>query len=241
MKTVHEVSKISGISIRALHHYDAIGLLKPTALSASGYRLYDDNALLRLQAILMFRELGFGLSDIAKILSSEKFDLKSALAEHVQMLKMQRDHIDGLIFQAEKMMKGENVDFKAFDKSEMDKYAEEVKAKWGNTGAYRESQEKAKNKTGAEKNAIAEGLMAKFAAFGAIKDLPADSKEANSLVHELASYITENYYNCTNEILAGLGEMYTQDDRFRESIDNVGGVGTAAFVGEAIKAYVRAK
>lgn len=239
MKTVHEVSKLSGVSIRALHHYDAIGLLKPSKVTEAGYRLYDENTLARLQTVLMFRELGFSLSDIKKILDSPDFDVRAALEQHIEMLRLQRRHIDGLISAAQTMMKGETAGFAAFDNSEMEKYAEEVKKKWGKTEAYRESEEKMKGKTEAQKNSLAAGLMEKFAGFGALRDFGAGSAEAQAAVKALQQYITENYYTCTDGILAGLGQMYTADERFTASIDAVGGPGTAAFVSEAITIYCK--
>ncbi len=239
MKTVHEVSEISGVSVRALHHYDAIGLLKPTKVTEAGYRLYDEAALCRLQTILLFKELGFSLSDIALILDSPQFDRNAALAEHVAMLKLQRAHVDGLIAQAQKMMRGERADFAAFDNSNMEKYAEEVKAKWGKTDAYRESLEKTKNQTEADKKSMADGLMAQFVQFGALKDLSPASVQAQEAVKALQTYITDHFYTCTKEILACLGETYVADERFRANIDTAGGEGTAAFVAKAIQTYCK--
>mgnify|MGYP000881895910 CR=1 FL=1 len=90
MKTVKEVSRITGVSVRTLHHYDAIGLLKPTAVTEAGYRLYDDAALERMQSILFFRELQFPLKDIKRILDAPDFDPMTALAQQVHLLEMQR-------------------------------------------------------------------------------------------------------------------------------------------------------
>lgn len=239
MKTVHEVSKISGVSIRALHHYDAIGLLKPTKVTEAGYRLYDEDAIGRLHTILMFRELGFSLNDIKAIMDNPDFDLKAALSQHIEMLKLQRNHIDGLITQAYRMMKGEDADFSAFDKSNMEKFAKEVKERWGNTDAYRESLTKTKSRSKSESTAAADVLMKQFVKFGEIRNNSPYSDEAQNAVKELQDCITANFYLCTNEILAGLGEMYTADERFRKSIDEAGGDGTASFVSEAIKHYCK--
>lgn len=237
MKTVHEISAVSGISVRTLHYYDSINLLKPTCLTEAGYRLYDDEALKRLQTVLMFRELGFALKDIKKILESPDFDLNTALKQHIELLEMQRSHIDGLIEQAEKMMKGENAGFSAFDKTEMEKYADEVRKRWGNTDAYKESENRLSGKTDEEIKNVSDGLMKRFSEFGKIKNLSPDSAEAHTAVKELQNYITANFYTCTNEILSGLGEMYVADERFRKNIDSYGGEGTALFVEKAIKAY----
>ena len=87
MKTVNEVSKLTGVSVRTLHHYDAIGLLKPTQVTAAGYRLYDDTALARLQTILLFRELQFPLKEIKSILDSPDFDREQALQQQIGLLE----------------------------------------------------------------------------------------------------------------------------------------------------------
>ena len=100
MKTVKEVSRITGVSVRTLHHYDAIGLLKPTVVTEAGYRLYDDAALERMQSILLFRELQFPLKDIKRILDAPDFDPMTALAQQVHLLEMQREHLEQLISHA---------------------------------------------------------------------------------------------------------------------------------------------
>ncbi|MBQ2776576.1 MAG: MerR family transcriptional regulator, partial [Peptococcaceae bacterium] len=90
MKTVKEVSNLTGVSVRTLHHYDAIGLLKPTELTEAGYRLYDDTALERLQMILLFRELQFPLKDIKVILDNPAFNQTEALSQQIALLELQR-------------------------------------------------------------------------------------------------------------------------------------------------------
>ena len=116
----------------------------------------------------------------------------------------------------------------------------EVRARWGNTDAYREHEEKTKNYSKETWSAVNDGLMAIFGEFAACKKsgAAADSAEAQALAAKLGAYITEHYYTCTNEILAGLGNMYVADERFRQNIDNHG-AGTAAFASAAIAAYCR--
>lgn len=237
MKTVHEVSELSGLSIRALHHYDAIGLLKPSRVTEAGYRLYDEKALERLQTVLLFRELGFKLNDIKKLLDDPRFDREAALSDHIEMLRLERKHIDRLIMAATKMLKGEEADLSVFDRREMEQYAKEAKERWGGTDAYREAEEKCKGRSGQEEKTTADGLMENLAAFAALRPLGAGADEVQAAVRSLQGYITEHYYTCTDEILAGLGQMYTADERFRANIDAAGGEGTAAFVSEAIARY----
>lgn len=143
MMTVNEVSKRTGVSVRSLHHYDAIGLLKPAKVTAAGYRLYGDEELARLQNIMLFRELQFPLKQIKEILDSPGFDQKEALAQQIQLLELQLKHTQALISFARNIQeKGvesmKETDFKAFDKSELVQYAKEVSERWGTTAAYAE-------------------------------------------------------------------------------------------------------
>ena len=117
-------------------------------------------------------------------------------------------------------------------------YESEARARWGNTDAYREHEQKTKNYTKEKWTEANDGMMAIFAEFSACKDSGAHSAEAQSLVAKLKAHITVNYYTCTDEILAGLGKMYVADDRFRENIDTYGD-GTAAFAAAAIDAYCK--
>ena len=235
MKTVHEASQISGVSVRTLHHYDAIGLLRPTAVTEAGYRLYDDTALARLQSILLFRELAFPLKEIKRIMDDPQFDQATALEQQIRLLELQQDRLSRLIDLARETMKTgvTHMDFTAFDNSKLEQYAAEVKERWGNTAAYQESAQR----PAAEQKDAAAGLMAQFARMGRLRTGDPAGQEAQAAVRELQEFITKHFYTCTPEILAGLGQMYTADDRFRASIDAAGGEGTADFAGKAIAVY----
>lgn len=241
MRTVNEVSKLTGVSVRTLHHYDAIGLLKPTKITDAGYRLYDDAALGRLQNILMFRELQFPLKEVKAILDSPTFDPKEALEQQIKLLELQRKHIDELIFFAREIQK-EGVDkmnFNAFNRTEIDQYAEEVKERWGSTKAYDEYMQKSKNKTDKELDIAANKLRALFADLGSLRQLSPAEKEVQEKIGELQEFISENYYTCTIDILSGLSQMYVCDERFKKNIDELGGDGTAEFVRQAISVYAQ--
>ena len=235
MKTVHEVSQISGVSVRTLHHYEAIGLLRPTAVTEAGYRLYDDTALARLQSILLFRELAFPLKEIKRIMDDPQFDQATALEQQIRLLELQQERLSRLIDLARETMKTgvTHMDFTAFDNSKLEQYAAEVKERWGNTAAYQESAQR----PAAEQKDAAAGLMAQFARMGRLRTGDPAGQEAQAAVRELQEFITKHFYTCTPEILAGLGQMYTADDRFRASIDAAGGEGTADFAGKAITVY----
>lgn len=236
MKTVKEISRLTGVSVRTLHYYDEINLLKPTETTDAGYRLYDDTALERLHSILLFRELQFPLGEIKAILDSNGFDKEAALKEQIKLLEMQKNRLDEIIDSARKLlMKGnDNMNFSAFNKSEIDKYADEAKKKWENTAAYKEFAEKH-----SDSNDKTEEFMQIFAEIGKIKHLEPDSQTVQSMIKKLQNFITENYYTCTDDILKGLGQMYIADERFKNNIDSAGGNGTAEFTAQAINTYYK--
>ena len=239
MMTVNEVSKLTGVSVRTLHYYDEIGLLHPAKVLDTGYRLYDEENLKRLQQIMLFRELQFPLKEIKKIIDNPGFDTRRALGNQIEMLSLRRNHLNKLIKHAKEMQKKEEskMDFKAFNKSDIEEYSKRAKEQWGDTAAYREYEEKAKNRTNKDEEKIAEKLMRIFVEFGNIKNQDPAGDEAQALAKELQNYITDNYYNCTKEILAGLGQMYAAGGEFTENIDAAGGSGTAAFTNKAIEIY----
>lgn len=236
MKTVKEISRLTGVSVRTLHYYDEINLLKPTKTTDAGYRLYDDTALERLHSILLFRELQFPLGEIKAILDSNGFDKEAALKEQIKLLEMQKNRLDEIIDSARKLlMKGnDNMNFSAFNKSEIDKYADEAKKKWENTAAYKEFAEKH-----SDSDDKTEEFMQIFTEIGKIKHLEPNSQTVQSMIKKLQNFITENYYNCTDDILKGLGQMYIADERFKNNIDCAGGNGTAEFTAQAINTYYK--
>ena len=239
MRTVKEISELTGLSVRALHYYDDIGLLKPSKVTEAGYRLYDDGALRRLQNILLFRELQFPLKEIRAILDTPEFDSSEALKQQIHLLELRKKHIEGLLSLAREVQQkgGFEMNFDAFSKEEIAQYEAEVKEKWGNTKAYAEYAEKAGKKNLQEQKDTADRLMELFAGLGELKELSPEDKSVQAKIGELQQFITDNYYTCTDEILQGLGEMYVSDERMKRNIDKTGGNGTAEFVREAISIY----
>ena len=239
MRTVKEVSRITGVSVRTLHYYDAIGLLKPTKVTEAGYRMYDDTALSRLQNILLFRELQFPLKEIKVILDSHGFSQEEAIAQQIKLLELQYKHIGELIsFAREIQTKGvRTMNFEVFNTNEIEQYKEEVKAKWGHSKAYREYEQRASSQSEHNYDKFADEIMSLFTKLGALKQFPPTDKAVQEKVAVLQSYINENFYTCNNEILKKLGEMYVCDERFKKNIDHFGGEGTAEFVRQAISVY----
>ena len=241
MKTVKEVSRLTGISVRTLHHYDAIGLLKPARVTEAGYRLYDDAALRRLQTILLFRELQFPLKEIREILDSPDFDPMDALEQQIGLLELRRQHLDELISHARRIQETGvmEMNFKPFDKSQMEAYTAQAKAKWGKTDAYKEFEKKTAGQSPEELSSTGDGLMDIFARMGAVRHLSPASPEAQELVAALQHYISEHYYTCTTQILRGLGQVYIAGDSMTGNIDSAGGPGTAEFAHQAIEIYCK--
>lgn len=239
MRTVNEVSKLTGVSVRTLHHYDAIGLLKPTTVTEAGYRLYDDTALERLQHILLFRELEFPLKEIREILESPNFDRGKALEQQITLLTLKKEHLENLIGLARgiKSIGVNKMDFTAFDTSKIDGYAAEAKATYGQTAEYKEFEEKSKGRTKEKTKKLNVQMMAMFTEFGTMRELLPDSKEVQAQVKKLQNFITEHFYTCSDEVLCGLGSMYAGGGEFTENINKTGGDGTAEFVFKAIRKY----
>lgn len=239
MMTVNEVSKLAGVSIRTLQYYDKIGLLKPARYTESGYRLYDDTGLERLQQILLFRELEFPLKEIKEIITGSNFDKVKALDQQIELLALKKEHLENLIDFARKLKtKGADImDFSAYDTSKIDEYAKKAKEEWGDTPQYKEYEKKSASRSKEDEANMMKGLLNVFAEFGKIKDTDPSSDEAKALARKLQDYITEHFYNCTNDILLGLGQAYVSNREFTENIDKAGGKGTADFACRAIKAY----
>ncbi len=241
MMTVHEVSKLAGVSVRALHHYDRIGLLHPAEVSDAGYRLYDDTALERLQFILLFKELEFPLKEIREILDRPGFDRGKALKQQIALLEMKKEHLDNLIALARgiQTLGVKYMDFTAFDTKKMDEYAKQAKESWGHTAEYQEYEEKSRGRTKEQEQKMGIGLMAIFSEFGKQKEADPADAAVQALVKKLQDYISQHYYTCSKEILASLGTMYAAGGSMTQNIDAAGGDGTAEFAAKAIQVYCR--
>lgn len=238
---VSEVAKLTGVTVRTLHYYDEIGLLKPSKVTEAGYRLYSNADLEILQQILFFRELDFSLSDIREIMLNPTYSRETALQNHRELLLQKRKHIDGLISLVDKTLKGDNdMSFKQFDTTEIKnarkEYAAEAKQRWGKSDAYTEYEEKVSAYDDPQWKLLnGEGSYI-LREFGENRHLDPASKEAQSLVKKWQEFITANFYNCTKAILSCLGEMYIGDDRFTQNIDRYG-QGTALFMATAIEIF----
>ena len=234
--SVSQMAKLTGVSIRTLHYYDHIGLLCPETAADSGYRWYGAEDVEKMQQILFYRELDFPLKDIRQILADPHYDKQEALRRQRQLLLLKRERLDGLLELLDANLKGERtMEFQGSDAKELEaarrQYADEAKARWGHTDAWKESQEK----TG-DPESQAAAMNDIFRRAAALRKGDPAGAEAQALVKEWQDLISDHYYACTKEILAGLGTMYTADERFQKNMDRFG-EGTAAFLSKAIAVY----
>jgi MerR family transcriptional regulator, thiopeptide resistance regulator len=240
--TVSQVAKLARLSVRALHHYDEIGLLVPSARTEAGYRLYGEADLERLQQILFFRELAFPLEEIRRILDDPEFDRGAALRMQRALLEERASHARALIDAVDRALEAleggaqlkEDEMFEAFDPSQ---YEDEVRERWGDTEAYRESARRTKGYTKddwrairAEQEEITRALAAEMES-GA----PASAETAMDLAERHRLHIDRRFYPCSPAMHRGLGEMYVEDSRFRENYERVR-AGLAVYLRDAIRA-----
>lgn len=241
MKTVKEVQKRTGVSIRALHHYDTIGLLKPTRVTEAGYRLYDDAALEKLSMILIFRELGLSLKEIADILHAPDYDRNLCLEKQIKLMQEKVGKLQDQIALAKAMLTvGVNyMCFDGFDPKKIDEYSTQAKALYGKTDAYKEYEQKSKNRSNAQETDLGAQVMDFFARLGKMRPCDPACEEAQRWAKELQAFFTQHYYTCTPQILGSLAESYADGGSMTENIDKAGGAGTGAFAKEVIDIYIK--
>ncbi len=241
--TVKAVAELAGISIRALHHYDEIGVLRPASNSASGYRLYTNADLEKLQQVLFFRELGFSLQEIKAIVNSPGFDRKQALLSHRRLLQEKQRRLEKLIRSVDEtidsMERGIRMDekemFEGFDKAQLEEWREEARQRWGSEQvdeSWRRASKYNKEDWAAmqhETREINEGLAARM-------DRDPSDPEVQALIGRHFRQIDERFYTVTPEIYRGLGELYVSDPRFTANYDNVK-PGLAQFMRSAMRVY----
>jgi MerR family transcriptional regulator, thiopeptide resistance regulator len=237
--TVGEVCRRSGVSVRALHHYDEIGLLRPSGRSRAGYRLYGEGDLARLQQILFFRALDVPLEQIARMLSAPDFDVVSTLRAQREALvaRLASTHallrtLDEAIAHHEtgKTMTQASM-FEGFDAAA---YEAEAEARWGESDAFRESKRRTARYDKADWQRIqAEGdaLYARCAAL-MLRGVPADSDEARAAAEAHRLYLCRWFYDCGHAMHASLGSLYVDDPRFTANLDEHG-VGLARYLRDA--------
>ena len=223
MKSVKEVSQLSGVSVRTLHYYDEIDLLKPSVVAENGYRYYNRDAVVRLQEILLYRELDFPRKKIKEIVGQPGYDKVQALRDQIKLIA----HAKAL------QMEEEEMSFEAFDQKAVKAFQEEAQARWGQTEAYQAFAAKEEESF----PEVTKEMTAIMSTFGQLKEYNPGDDSVQEQVKVLQDYISQHFYPCDQTVLAGLGQMYQTDNRFSSFIDKVGGRGTAAFLAEAIRIY----
>jgi DNA-binding transcriptional MerR regulator len=242
---VGTVARLAGVTVRTLHHYDDIGLLTPSGRSRAGYRSYDDADVERLQRILFYRELGFGLDEIKDVMSDDGTEASVHLRRQHAMLRDRIGRLERMVAAVEKALEARTMGinlspedrlevFGDFDPME---HAAEVEERWGETDAYRESMRRTRGYSKADWQRIkAEGQAAVEALVGAMRaGQPADSPEAmdGAELHRLQ--IDRNFYPCSYEMQLGLAQMYLADPRFSATYEKIE-PGLAQYVHDAIVA-----
>ncbi|WP_394825649.1 MerR family transcriptional regulator [Pendulispora albinea] len=241
MYKIGQLARLAHISVRALHHYDDIDLVRPSGRSESGYRLYTERDLERLQQVLFFRELGFPLERIARILADPTFDRRAALIEQRARLTADAERTRALIELVDRTlstmdegapMKPEDM-FEGFDPS---KYEEEAKARWGHTEAYAQSLERARSYGQADWQTIHAEAAATTRAFAELfqSGVSSGDPRAMDLAEQHRQHIDRWFYACSYAMHVGLGRMYVADARFAASYEKYA-AGLAQFIADAIR------
>ncbi|RPJ26128.1 MAG: MerR family transcriptional regulator [Chloroflexi bacterium] len=243
MFTVKQLSKLAGVTPRTLHHYDAIGLLKPSRVGDNGYRYYGEESLLRLQQILFYRELGIPLEDIKKIMGRGDFDVLGALRSHKDALQKQVARLNRLINTVDNTinhLKGNNIMsdkayFEGFSEEEQEKYALEAEQMY-DPETVRESNRKWKSYSASQKGSILAEGNAIYTDMIAAMPKGAGNQEVQSIVERWRKHMDYFWTPKLDQLLA-LVNGYNDDPRFKANFDRIHPQ-LAEFFREAVKVYV---
>lgn len=246
-RTVGEVAALANVTVRMLHHYDEIGLVRPSGRSTAGYRLYDETDLERLQTVLFYRELGFGLEDIRRIISDPGYDRGTALREQRDLLEAEshrlrrmRSAIDEAIAAHERgQTMTDEAMFEVFGEDQR-ALRQEAEERWGHTDAWGESRRRTAAYTKADWQEIkdeSEAIMDRIVEVHR-SGADAESDEAMDAVEAHRLQISRRFYDCSPEMQVNLGEMYVADPRFEATYEDLA-PGLARWVRDAIIANAR--
>jgi DNA-binding transcriptional MerR regulator len=247
--TVGEVAALGRVSVRTLHHYDEMGLVRPERRSDAGYRLYGHDDLERLQQVLFFKELGFSLEEIRAVLDDPGFDRTEALIVQRELLARKTAHLQAMIGTLDKAIEADQKGitmnekdlFKVFGGEDPTQYEDEARERWGDTDAYKESRRRTKSYTKDDWlriKAELDAVEAEFAASMTAGTAP-DSPGAMALAERARLGIDQAFYPCSHEMHANLGRMYVSDSRFAKHYDDRA-AGLAHYVCDAILANAEA-
>jgi DNA-binding transcriptional MerR regulator len=244
--TVRQLAKMAGVSVRTLHHYDQIGLLKPSSRTEAGYRLYAEKDLLRLQQVLFYRELDFPLDEICIILDLPGFDQVEALRDHRRMLGERAERLarllrtvdrtiarlteeDTMPLTDEELYEG----FSPKEREQLKEYEAEARDRWGEMAA--ESQRRVRQMSKAQWQAVQEEGNAATSLMAEYMGRPVSDPDVQAAIARHHAWI-ENFYPCSAEMYRGLGQMYVDDPRFTATYDKYR-PGLAVFMRDTMAYY----
>jgi DNA-binding transcriptional MerR regulator len=242
---VGEVAALAGVTVRTLHHYDRIGLLSPSERTSAGYRRYTPSDLDRLHQVLVYRELGFPLEEIATLLDDPAADPVAHLRRQLALLRDRLDRTKAMVAAVEKEMEARTMGisltpeerFEVFGDHDPSQYDAEVEERWGETDAYRESRRRTSSYTKDDWLRIkAEGADVERRFAEALRSgVAADSEQAMDVAEEHRQHISRWFYDCPPQMHAGLGRMYVEDERFTAHYEEIA-PGLAQYVSTAVQA-----
>ena len=241
--TVSQLAKMAGVSVRTLHHYDHIDLLKPSSRTAAGYRLYEEQDLLRLQQILFFRELDLPLKDIRDILDDPEFDPVEALKNHRRLLQRQAERFIHLLKTIDKTIQRLTEDdmtmtdeelYEGFTQEQIERYKREAREMY-DPALVEESERRVKKMNRAQWKAIGAEGEAVTTGLAALADREPDDAEVQKLIARHHAWI-ENFYPCSAEMYRGLGQLYVEHPEFRAFYEKYR-PGLASFMSAAMNEY----
>ncbi|MET9733547.1 MerR family transcriptional regulator [Streptomyces sp. NPDC006458] len=229
--SVGQVADFAGVTVRTLHHYDAIGLLAPGERSHAGHRRYTDADLDRLQQILFYRELGFPLDEVAVLLDDPDADPRAHLRRQHELLTARIEKLRKMAAAVEHAMEARKMGidltpeerFEVFGDKDPERYAEEAEQRWGGTAAYAESQRRAAGYTKEDWKRMQAEVAdwgERYNALMAAGEQPA-GEAAMNMAEEHRQHICAWFYECPYEMHQGLGEMYVSDERFKAFYDTM--------------------
>jgi DNA-binding transcriptional MerR regulator len=243
--SVGQVAGFAGVTVRTLHHYDAIGLLVPSERNRAGHRRYSDGDLDRLQQILFYRELGFPLEEVAALLDDPAADPRAHLRRQHELLTARIEQLQKMAAAVQNAMEARKMGinltpeerFEVFGDKDPEQYAEEAEARWGDTEAYAESQRRAATYTKEDWKRIqaeVDDWGRRYAALVAAGEQPS-GEAAMDLAEEHRQHISSYYFEVPYEMHRCFGEMYVSDERFKAFYDAMG-PGVAEHLRDAILA-----
>jgi DNA-binding transcriptional MerR regulator len=244
--TVGRLAELAGVTVRTLHHYDEIGLVAPSGRSAGGYRVYGPADVERLREVLTYRRLGFGLREIAELVSDPGADPVSHLRRQRALLVGQQERAGALIAAIDKELEARAMGMQLTPEEQLEvfgtdkaggEWAEEAEQRWGSTDAYQQSQQRAAAYSKQDWQRIKAEGEANLRAFAqALRaGLPASGPEAMEAAERHRRHISQYFYDCGYPMHRGLADMYLADERFTANYEDVA-PGLAQYVHDAIGA-----